>query len=94
MSTPMAAVVGPAGVGTHCPCCALQRGMTLRTRADGWPEVLERLAFPVNKGALCEKGRTATEVLPAAVRLTEPAAPTAHCTRRAGPTRWTGPRQS
>jgi assimilatory nitrate reductase catalytic subunit len=35
-------------------------------------EVAERPAFPVNKGALCSKGRTAPAVLASHVRLTEP----------------------
>ncbi|NUP50309.1 MAG: molybdopterin oxidoreductase family protein [Catenulispora sp.] len=59
---------------THCPYCALQCGMELRAdpadgsglRAAGWE------AFPVNKGALCQKGATATEVLNPAARLGSP----------------------
>ncbi|GAA1101329.1 molybdopterin oxidoreductase family protein [Streptomyces javensis] len=35
-------------------------------------EVVERTAFPVNRGALCGKGRTAPAVLSSRVRLTEP----------------------
>jgi assimilatory nitrate reductase catalytic subunit len=46
--------------------------MTLRASAQGVPEVLERTAFPVNRGALCGKGRTSPQVLSSAVRLTEP----------------------
>ncbi|WAP55864.1 molybdopterin oxidoreductase family protein [Streptomyces sp. S465] len=38
----------------------------------GGVEVLERTAFPVNRGALCGKGRTAPAVLSSRVRLTEP----------------------
>ncbi|WP_327269579.1 molybdopterin oxidoreductase family protein [Streptomyces sp. NBC_01218] len=58
---------------THCPYCALQCGMTLRPVA-GAPvaEVVERTDFPVNRGALCGKGRTAPAVLSSAVRLTGP----------------------
>ncbi|MER5730040.1 molybdopterin oxidoreductase family protein [Streptomyces sp. NPDC002138] len=62
---------------THCPYCALQCGMNLR-RAPG-PEgegatvvVEERADFPVNRGALCGKGRTAPAVLSSRVRLTQP----------------------
>ncbi|WP_344662654.1 molybdopterin oxidoreductase family protein [Catenulispora subtropica] len=59
---------------THCPYCALQCGMELRTdasdgarlQAGGWD------AFPVNKGALCQKGATSTELLDVASRLTSP----------------------
>ncbi|MEU6080921.1 molybdopterin-dependent oxidoreductase [Streptomyces sp. NPDC047108] len=64
-----------APVDTHCPYCALQCGMGLRPEADGAPggvEVVERTAFPVNRGALCGKGRTAPAVLSSRVRLTEP----------------------
>ncbi|MBU3869861.1 molybdopterin oxidoreductase family protein [Streptomyces sp. 4503] len=38
----------------------------------GGVEVIERTAFPVNRGALCGKGRTAPAVLSSRVRLTEP----------------------
>jgi assimilatory nitrate reductase catalytic subunit len=58
-------------VDTHCPYCALQCGMGLRPTAAGGIEVVER-DFPVNKGALCGKGRTAPDVLSSRVRLTEP----------------------
>ncbi|MFE6712537.1 molybdopterin oxidoreductase family protein [Streptomyces sp. NPDC057695] len=61
-------------VPTHCPYCALQCGMSLR--ATGAPElpaeVVERTDFPVNRGALCGKGRTAPAVLSSRVRLTGP----------------------
>ncbi|WP_069172704.1 molybdopterin oxidoreductase family protein [Streptomyces griseus] len=58
---------------THCPYCALQCGMILRP-VPGGPvaEVVERTDFPVNRGALCGKGRTAPAVLAAGVRLTSP----------------------
>ncbi|MGW8376276.1 molybdopterin oxidoreductase family protein [Streptomyces sp. ODS28] len=59
---------------THCPYCALQCGMGLRPAAEapGGVEVVERTAFPVNRGALCGKGQTAPELLSSHVRLTEP----------------------
>lgn len=63
---------------THCPYCALQCGMKLRAApdpADGAErtvEVVERTEFPVNRGALCGKGRTAPAVLSSRVRLTGP----------------------
>lgn len=56
---------------THCPYCALQCGMGLTTGPQG-VEVVERAGFPVNKGALCGKGRTAPALLSSRVRLTEP----------------------
>ncbi|MFF5403622.1 molybdopterin oxidoreductase family protein [Streptomyces misionensis] len=62
-------------VDTHCPYCALQCGMRLaRTDGpDGTPvEVLERPDFPVNRGALCGKGRTAARLLAPGARLTAP----------------------
>lgn len=58
---------------THCPYCALQCGMNLRTEPGGTGvAVEERADFPVNRGALCGKGRTAPAVLSSRVRLTEP----------------------
>ncbi|CAN5395307.1 molybdopterin oxidoreductase family protein [soil metagenome] len=56
---------------THCPYCSLQCGMTLvrRGRAlevQAWPE------FPVNEGALCRKGWTATGLRGHRERLTTP----------------------
>ncbi|MGW0928647.1 molybdopterin oxidoreductase family protein [Streptomyces sp. NPDC002644] len=57
---------------THCPYCALQCGMNLAPAETGGLEVLERADFPVNRGALCGKGRTATAVLDRAARLTAP----------------------
>lgn len=63
----------PDAVPTHCPYCALQCGMGLRRAPDGaGVEVVERAGFPVNRGALCGKGRTAPAVLSSRVRLTEP----------------------
>ncbi|MEU3508463.1 molybdopterin oxidoreductase family protein [Streptomyces longwoodensis] len=57
---------------THCPYCALQCGMNLTPTPQGGVEVSERADFPVNRGALCAKGRTAPEVLSERVRLTSP----------------------
>lgn len=56
---------------THCPYCSLQCGMTLaRTgrslEVQPWPE------FPVNEGALCRKGWTATALRGHRERLTTP----------------------
>ncbi|NGO13504.1 molybdopterin oxidoreductase family protein [Streptomyces sp. HC44] len=57
---------------THCPYCALQCGMNLTPEQDGGVAVVERPDFPVNRGALCSKGRTAPAVLSSRVRLTSP----------------------
>ncbi|MGW5971104.1 molybdopterin oxidoreductase family protein [Streptomyces sp. NPDC055186] len=61
-----------SGTPTHCPYCALQCGMGLVSGAGGAVEVRERADFPVNRGALCGKGRTAPAVLSSDVRLTSP----------------------
>ncbi|WP_411126124.1 molybdopterin oxidoreductase family protein [Streptomyces sp. x-19] len=69
------ATAATATVETHCPYCALQCGMGLQP-ADGPDgpavEVVPRPAFPVNRGALCGKGRTAAELLAPGARLTVP----------------------
>ncbi|MGY1501094.1 molybdopterin oxidoreductase family protein [Streptomyces sp. QTS52] len=57
---------------THCPYCALQCGMNLTPAAGGGVTITERVDFPVNRGALCGKGRTAPALLSPALRLTEP----------------------
>ncbi|MER5380249.1 molybdopterin oxidoreductase family protein [Streptomyces sp. NPDC002688] len=57
---------------THCPYCALQCGMNLTPSPGGGVEVTERADFPVNRGALCGKGRTAPALLSSRVRLTSP----------------------
>lgn len=59
---------------THCPYCALQCGMNLTPApgAGGGLLVEERVDFPVNRGALCGKGRTAPALLSSRVRLTSP----------------------
>jgi assimilatory nitrate reductase catalytic subunit len=56
---------------THCPYCSLQCGMTLQRTGRAlevvpWPE------FPVNEGALCRKGWTATGLRGHRERLTTP----------------------
>lgn len=55
---------------THCPYCSLQCGMTL-TRRGLALEVSAR-SFPVNDGALCRKGWTATGLRGSRERLTTP----------------------
>src|SRR5262245_33958808 len=57
----------------HCPYCALQCGIELRSSAAG--AVLSGDAeFPVNRGALCIKGWTAARLLDHPDRLTTPLA--------------------
>lgn len=69
----MTSTAPAAATATHCPYCALQCGMNLRPVAgDAVVEVEERTSFPVNRGALCGKGRSAPAVLSSAVRLTGP----------------------
>ncbi|MDJ0383877.1 molybdopterin oxidoreductase family protein [Streptomyces sp. G-G2] len=66
-----------SAIATHCPYCALQCAMMLRpepgTGGAGPTVTVEECGdFPVNRGALCGKGRTAPAVLSSRVRLTEP----------------------
>ena len=61
----------PAAVDTHCPYCALQCGMTLRTGAEGRVEVAPR-DFPTNRGGLCQQGWTAADLLDHPERLRTP----------------------
>ena len=51
---------------THCPYCALQCGMGLRSGT-----VVER-EFPTNRGRLCQKGWTSVELLTSPERLRSP----------------------
>ncbi|MEV6109400.1 molybdopterin oxidoreductase family protein [Streptomyces sp. NPDC051940] len=52
---------------THCPYCSLQCGMGITRELD----VVAREEFPVNRGALCGKGQSATGLLTSG-RLTGP----------------------
>lgn len=56
---------------THCPYCSLQCGMAL-VREGRRLEVQARPDFPVNQGALCRKGWTATGLRGSRERLTTP----------------------
>ncbi|WP_051820331.1 molybdopterin oxidoreductase family protein [Streptomyces sp. NRRL S-920] len=82
-ATPAATAV----TATHCPYCALQCGMGLTAGTGGGVEVVERASFPVNKGALCGKGRTAPALLSSRVRLTEPLV-RSHATGKLVPASW------
>ncbi|MEU0374395.1 molybdopterin oxidoreductase family protein [Streptomyces sp. NPDC006283] len=78
---------------THCPYCALQCGMNLRrgaasgSAAEPVVEVAERPDFPINRGALCGKGRTSPALLSSRVRLTGPLV-RSHATGRLEPATW------
>ncbi len=55
---------------THCPYCSMQCGIMLE---DSSPPRLEPWSdFPTNRGALCQKGWTAAELLDHPDRLTTP----------------------
>ena len=56
---------------THCPYCALQCGMRLVTR-NAETVVAPDPDFPTNKGGLCQKGWTSTDLLRHPDRLTTP----------------------
>ncbi|RQX14705.1 nitrite reductase [Micromonospora ureilytica] len=60
----------PREVATHCPYCALQCGMTLRSDDAG--VTVHPRQFPTNRGGLCQKGWTAAELLDHPERLTTP----------------------
>src|SRR5215212_5338248 len=76
----MPAAVSPAsavrGAGTarttltHCPYCSLQCGM--KVTAGDRPATLVPSDFPTNKGGLCSKGWSSTELLDHPERLLRP----------------------
>src|SRR3978361_863646 len=70
---------------THCPYCALQCGMTLRTTSGG-VEVGAR-EFPTNRGGLCQKGWTSADLLTSPPRLRPPLA-RAHRAAELAPVSW------
>src|SRR3954470_10686196 len=55
---------------THCPYCSLQCGMNVT--AGDRPATLVPADFPTNKGGLCSKGWSSTELLDHPERLTRP----------------------
>jgi assimilatory nitrate reductase catalytic subunit len=61
-----------AATPTHCPYCSLQCGITLTPQPGGTIALAGRRDFPVNRGGLCIKGATATELLGHPERLTTP----------------------
>jgi assimilatory nitrate reductase catalytic subunit len=67
---PLATVVGMPAADTHCPYCALQCAMTLRSGVDR--VTVEGRDFPTNRGGLCQKGWTSADLLDHPGRLTRP----------------------
>ena len=55
---------------THCPYCSLQCGMNVT--AGDRPATLVPADFPTNKGGLCSKGWSSTELLDHPERLLRP----------------------
>jgi assimilatory nitrate reductase catalytic subunit len=55
---------------THCPYCSLQCGMTVT--AGDRPATLVPADFPTNRGGLCSKGWSSTELLDHPERLLRP----------------------
>ncbi len=55
---------------THCPYCSLQCGMSVT--AGDRPATLVPADFPTNRGGLCSKGWSSTELLDHPERLTRP----------------------
>jgi assimilatory nitrate reductase catalytic subunit len=60
-----------AVIDTHCPYCSLQCGITLDV-SPGGVTLGAQDDFPTNRGGLCAKGWTATELLTHRQRLTRP----------------------
>jgi assimilatory nitrate reductase catalytic subunit len=58
------------GYDTHCPYCALQCGMTLAFNGSGLS--VKTRDFPTNRGGLCQKGWTCTDLLDHPQRLRTP----------------------
>jgi assimilatory nitrate reductase catalytic subunit len=71
---PSPAATGPARTRqtlTHCPYCSLQCGIVL-TAGDRPATLLPQEDFPTNRGGLCSKGWSATELLDHPDRLLHP----------------------
>ena len=72
-ASPTAAVPGirtSRTTETHCPYCSLQCGMAVT--AGDRPATLVPLDFPTNRGGLCSKGWSSTELLDHPERLLRP----------------------
>ena len=71
MATTLPQLDTAAAGRTHCPFCAFQCGMVMGEADDGW-RISGDPHFPVNRGRLCIKGWTATELLQHPQRLRQP----------------------
>lgn len=71
---PALQVVGSETTKTHCPYCAFQCGMTVKSRSPGASELAVQAdpEFPVNRGQMCIKGFTSAELLDHPARLLSP----------------------
>ncbi|AHH95140.1 molybdopterin oxidoreductase family protein [Kutzneria albida] len=67
---PVPAALTRTSTDTHCPYCALQCGMEVRT-AEAGVSVAPR-EFPTNRGGMCQKGWTSATLLTSAGRVTTP----------------------
>jgi assimilatory nitrate reductase catalytic subunit len=83
---PAAAVPTTDPTRTHCPYCALQCGIELRTR-PGIVDLTPREDFPTNRGGLCSKGWTAASLLDHPDRLITPLVRDRHADGKRGPLR-------
>ncbi len=61
---------GSSATATHCPYCALQCGMNLAGVRRSL--AVKPRDFPVNRGGLCQKGWSSTELLDHPERLKAP----------------------
>src|SRR5688500_18368430 len=68
----VARTTAPGVTRTHCPFCAFQCGMTIRTTGDTGLEIRPDELFPVNQGQMCMKGFTSGELVGHPARLTTP----------------------
>jgi assimilatory nitrate reductase catalytic subunit len=70
---PALRTISPVATATHCPYCAFQCGMLIRsTTGETALEVKADPAFPVNRGQMCIKGFTAGELVDHPARLRTP----------------------
>src|SRR4051794_13925961 len=67
---PSPARPGTRTTQTHCPYCSLQCGMAVT--AGDRPATLVPADFPTNRGGMCSKGWSSTELLDHPERLTRP----------------------
>ncbi|MEJ5277384.1 MAG: molybdopterin-dependent oxidoreductase, partial [Thermogemmata sp.] len=71
MATTLPQLDTAAAGRSHCPFCAFQCGIVMGDAEDGW-RISGDPHFPVNRGRLCIKGWSATELLQHPQRLRQP----------------------